>query len=106
MRRLEKQDIYNEYVHWYVLPKDEKEEMGITSEVAFSNVFNVSRKQLWVWKNRPDFRLDVNNAIRNMIPEHQIQLYHTVLERAKTNAKFPRLWLKLFSNGIVLSKTH
>ena len=98
MQKIKKQDTYNMFLWWFVLPDKEKEQVfGYTTEVEFSRAYRISRKQLWVWKGRPEFSDDVFNEIRTNAAVDQVQIYHAMLDRAKKNGKYAMVWLKIFN---------
>ena len=97
-RTLIKQDIYNCFLQWYVLPVEEKKDMGINSESDFAKTNNISRKQLWIWKNRPEFNEDVINALKTNAIIDQVKLYHSIFEKAKKSYKYAKLWFDLYAD--------
>jgi hypothetical protein len=91
-----KTNTYDDYLQWYVLPADMKKSLGIKTEKEFSQHHDISRKQLWVWKNKPNFRKDIHSALRNMAVKDQVEIYHSLFNQSTKNPKIFDLWKDLF----------
>ncbi|MFQ5583057.1 MAG: hypothetical protein ACE5GL_01310 [Calditrichia bacterium] len=61
-----KKGIYKWFVSWYALPEEIKQALDITTETRFAQTSDISRKQLWVWKKKAKFQIDVRKEMRSL----------------------------------------
>ena len=95
MRQPIKKDIYNNFINWYILPFEKKKKIRIKTESDFARKYDISRKQVYIWKKRADFISNIRKAFDDLSFNDKAKLYHSLVSKS-TSPKYAKLWLELF----------
>lgn len=98
MRSPIKKDIYDKFISWYILPFEKRERIKIRTESDFARKYDISRKQVYMWKQRQDFKSNVETALKGQSIIDQSQFYHSLLRKTRTSPKYTKMWLDLYFN--------
>lgn len=94
-----KPDVFEEFVIWFALPREEKKEMGITTQAQFATKHGLSQDTPTDWKKRRDFMVRIKE-LRDSWAKERTQdvigaLYKGATSQNNTSPQDRKLWMQV-----------
>lgn len=92
-----KPDIYREFILWTAMPHPEKVKLGLETQGAFCEHYNIGKNTPGAWKMRPDFESRVDALLKMWSTDKHPDVVHAIYRSAiKGNPMSQMLWLQYF----------
>ena len=93
----EYREIFEEYVLWFAMPDKQKEIMGIESDTAFADEWEINRRTLLTWRDRPEFETKVRHLLKKWAFGKTGNVIMGMYKAAvRGNDRSQKLWMQVF----------
>jgi hypothetical protein len=94
---MKRPDVYRQYVLWTAMHPLEKRDLGIETQKAFAEYYDVNEGTLSVWKTRKDFEPQVDEILQQISVGKTPAVIQGIYQAAvKGNPMSQLLWLQYF----------
>ena len=98
-KRINKENIFDMFVHWYAIPPIERRKTGVEDQNDFAKKVKVNKDTLTRWKQRPDFKIRVKEVRQEWGHDKLPDIVHAIYVSAVNgNASSQKLWMNYFSD--------